>query len=171
MGQGRWTVPNLHVKDNVSFACTVHVNGRCLITVSLYAGACKWTVACSACMHEIYSCVGALLCFLACKLAGTCSYLCVKKIWMVPSCALWLAIFFVQQKRSEKKARSGACMSRCACERVRSARGAERKCAAVLMVVGSAHAPLPGIGQSERAREMSSRHVMLMPCCTGYIWR
>ena len=47
--------------------------------------------------------------------------------------------------------------------------GAERECAAALMVVGSAHAPLPGIRQSERAREMSSGHVMLMPCCAGYI--
>ena len=30
--------------------------------------------------------------------------------------------------------------------------GAGRECTAALMVVGSAHAPLPGIGQSERAR-------------------
>jgi len=47
--------------------------------------------------------------------------------------------------------------------------GAGRECAAALMVVGSAHAPLPGIGQSERARGMSSGHAMLMPCCAGYI--
>ena len=30
-------------------------------------------------MHEIYICVGAPLCFLACKLAGTRCYLCAKK--------------------------------------------------------------------------------------------
>jgi hypothetical protein len=47
--------------------------------------------------------------------------------------------------------------------------GAGRECAAALMVVGSAHAPLPGIGQSEQARDMSSGHVMLMPCGAGYI--
>jgi hypothetical protein len=58
----------------------MHANGRCLITVSLHAGACKWTVhARPACMHEIYIRVGALLCFLACKLAGTRCYLCAKK--------------------------------------------------------------------------------------------
>jgi len=60
-------------------------------------------------------------------------------------------------------------MSWCACERVRSARGGGHECAAALMVVGSTHALLPGISQSERAREMSSGHVMLMPCCAGYI--
>jgi len=47
--------------------------------------------------------------------------------------------------------------------------GAGRECAAALVVVGSAHAPLPGIGQSERARGISSGHVMLMPCGAGYI--
>jgi len=47
--------------------------------------------------------------------------------------------------------------------------GARRECAAALMVVGSSHAPLPGIGQSERARGISIGHVMLMPCCAGYI--
>ena len=69
--------------------------------------ACKWTVPnhrVLACRHEIYIRVGALLCFLACKLAGTC-YL------------------FVQQKRSREKARGGARLSRYACERVRSVRG------------------------------------------------
>ena len=72
-------MPNFHAKDDVPFACTLHANGRCLITVSLHAGACKWSVACPACMHEIYIRVGALLCFLACKLAGTRCYLCTKK--------------------------------------------------------------------------------------------
>jgi len=47
--------------------------------------------------------------------------------------------------------------------------GGGRECAAALVVVGSAHAPLPGIGQSERAREISSGRMMLMPCCAGYI--
>jgi hypothetical protein len=32
-------------------------------------------------------------------------------------------------------------------------RGSERGCAAAAMVVGSAHAPLSGIGRSERKRE------------------
>ena len=54
----------------------------------------------------------------------------------------------------------GARVSECA------RRGAGRECAAALVVVGSAHAPLPGIGQSERT---SSGHVMLMLCCAGYI--
>ena len=71
---------NFHAKDDVPFACTLHAHGRCLITASLHAGACKWSVACPACMHEIYIRVGALLCFLACKLAGTCYYLCAKNI-------------------------------------------------------------------------------------------
>jgi hypothetical protein len=31
-------------------------------------------------MHEIYIRVGALLCFIACKLAGTRCYLCVKNM-------------------------------------------------------------------------------------------
>ena len=47
--------------------------------------------------------------------------------------------------------------------------GAGRESAAALMVVGSAHALLPGIGQSERAREMSSGPMMLMSCGAGYI--
>ena len=33
-----------------------------------------------ACMHEIYIRVGVLLCFLACKLAGTRGYLCAKNM-------------------------------------------------------------------------------------------
>jgi len=86
-------VPNLHAKDNVSFACTVHANRRCLITVSLHAGACKWTVACPACMHEIYSCVCALLCFLSCKLAGTCYYLCAKNMDGAQLCVATCYVF------------------------------------------------------------------------------
>ena len=75
---------------------------------------------------------------------------------------------FIQQKRSGKGKRWGPH----AAVRARASalgEGAVRECAAALMVVGSAHAPLPGIGQSERARGMSSGHVMLMPCCAGYI--
>ena len=56
-----WSVPNMYAKDNVSFACTVHANGRCLITVSLNASACKWTVrdVLHSCMHawDIFVCV------------------------------------------------------------------------------------------------------------------
>ena len=60
---------------------------------------------------------------------------------------------FVQQKRSEEKVKGGARMSRCAHERVRSVRGAGCERAAALMVVGSAHAPLPGVEQNERERD------------------
>jgi hypothetical protein len=40
-----------------------------------------------------------------------------------------------------------------ACELPQSARGSERRCAATAMVVGSAHAPLSGIGRNEREGE------------------
>jgi hypothetical protein len=40
-----------------------------------------------------------------------------------------------------------------ACELPQSARGSERGYAAAAMVVGSAHVPLSGIGQSKRGRE------------------
>jgi len=78
---------------------------------------------------------------------------------MVPSCALRLAIFLYSKRGAGKRQEVGPTC--------RGARASE--CAAALVVVGSAHAPLPGIGQSERARGMSSRHAMLMPCCAGYI--
>jgi len=87
---------------------------------------------------------------------------------MVPSCALRLAIFFTAKVEREKGKRWGPHVV----VRVRASalgEGAGRECAAALMVVGSAHAPLPGIGRSERARGMSSGHVMLMPCGAGYI--
>ena len=60
---------------------------------------------------------------------------------------------FIHQNRSEEKAGGGAHMSRCVCERVHSARGPRRECAAAAVVVGSAHAPLPSIRQNERASE------------------
>jgi hypothetical protein len=40
-----------------------------------------------------------------------------------------------------------------ACELLQSARGFERGCAAAAMVAGSMHAPLSGIGRSEREGE------------------
>jgi len=87
---------------------------------------------------------------------------------MVPSCAFWLAIFLYNKRGAEKDKRWGPH----AAVRVRASalgEGAGRERCAVPMVVGSAHAPLPGIGQSERARGMSTGHVMLMPCGAGYI--
>ena len=91
-----------------------------------------------------------------------------EKIWMVPNCALRLAILFTAKEEREKGKRWGPHVA----VRVRASalgEGVGRECAAALMVVGSAHAPLLGIGQSERARGMSSGHVMLMPCGVGYI--
>jgi hypothetical protein len=58
--------------------------------------------------------------------------------------------------------RGGTCC-RGACELPQSARGSERGCAAAAMVVGSAHAPLSGIGRSEREREGEVRNVRVMP--------
>jgi hypothetical protein len=87
---------------------------------------------------------------------------------MVPSCALRLAIFCTTKEEWKKGKRWGPHVV----VRVRTSalgEGAGRECTAALMVVGSAHAPLPDIGQSERARGMSSGHVMLMPCGAGYI--
>jgi len=72
----------------------MYVNGRCLITVSLHASACKWTVACPACMHEIYIRVGALLCFLACKLASTRCYLCAKNMDGLDGDTIELKLFY-----------------------------------------------------------------------------
>jgi hypothetical protein len=100
----RWSVPNLHAKDNVSFVCTVHANGRCLITVSLHASAYKWTVhvVLHACMHEIYHvCVGALLCFFACKLVGTCCYLCAKNMDGAQLCVT--TCYLLYSKRGARK--------------------------------------------------------------------
>ena len=94
--------------------------------------------------------------------------ICVRKIWMVPSCVLRLAIFCTAKEEREKGKRWGPHVA----VRVRASalgEGARRECAVALMVVGSAHAPLPGIGQSERAREISSGHVLLMSCCARYI--
>ena len=87
---------------------------------------------------------------------------------MVSSCALRLAIFFNSKKRSGKGKRWGPHVA----VRVRASalgEGAGRECAAAPMVVGSAHALLPGIGQRERAKGISSGHMMLMPCGAGYI--
>ena len=87
---------------------------------------------------------------------------------MVPSCTLRLAIFLYSKRDAGKGKRWGPH----AAVRARASalgEGAGRECAAALMVVGSAHAPLPGIGQSERARGISSGHMMLMPCGAGYI--
>ena len=87
---------------------------------------------------------------------------------MVPSCALRLAIFLYSKREAGKRQEVGpACRGARASDCAR--RGAGRECAAALMVVGSAHAPLLGIGQSEQAREMSNGHVMLMPCSARYI--
>ena len=112
-------------------------HGRCLICMH---DACKWTVpnhrvlackcmqmdgaCCPAFMHACmrYIRVCALLCFLACKLAGTRCYLCAKNMDGAQLCVA-TCYLFLQRKRSEKKARGGARMSWCACERVRSARG------------------------------------------------
>ena len=112
-------------------------------------------------------CVGALLCFLAYKLVVL-AVICARKNMNGAQLCVATCYFF-EQKRRKKKTRSGACMSRCTCERMCSARGAGCKCAAALMVVGLVHASLSGIGQSERAKDMSSGHVMLMPCSAGYI--
>jgi len=87
---------------------------------------------------------------------------------MVSSYALRLAIFLYSKRGAGKGNRWGPHVV----VRVRASalgEGAGRECAAALMVVGSAHASLPGIGQSERARETSSGHAMLMPCGAGYI--
>jgi len=87
---------------------------------------------------------------------------------MVPSCALQLAIFLYSKRGAGKGKRWGPHVV----VRVRASvlgEGGRRDFVAALMVVGSAHAPLPGIGQSERARGMSSGHMMLMPCGAGYI--
>ena len=126
---GRWTVPNLHANDNVSFACTVHANGRCLITVSLHAGACKWSVhACPACMHKIYSKVRvhcyaflhvSLLLFVR------------KKIWMVPSWALRLPIFLYSKRGAGKRQEVGpACHGARASECARRGGRARVRCGA-----------------------------------------
>ena len=75
----------------------MHANGRCLITVSLHAGACKWTVPdhrVLACRHEIYIRVGALLCFLACKLTGTRCYLCAKNMDGLDGDTIELKLFY-----------------------------------------------------------------------------
>lgn len=87
---------------------------------------------------------------------------------MVPSCVLRLAIFLDNKRGAGKGERWGPHVA----VRVQASalgEGAERECAAALMVVGSAHVPLSGIRQSERAREMSSGHMMLMSCGAGYI--
>jgi len=79
-----------------------------------------------------------------------------------------LLSFFTAKEEREKDKMWGAH----AAVRVRASalgEGGGRECAATLVVVGSTHAPLPGIGQSERSREMSSGHVMLMSCCAEYI--
>jgi len=65
-----------------------------------------------------------------------------------------LLSFCTAKKKQEKGKRWGLHVA----VRVRAialGEGAGRECAVALMVVGSAHAPLPGIGQSEQAREMS----------------
>ena len=107
----------------------------------------------------------ALLCFLACKLVGTCCYLYVKNI---DGAQLYVATTYLFY--SKRGAGKGKRWGPHAAVRARASalgEGAGRECAAVLMVVGSAHAPLPGIGQSERARGISSGHMMLMPCGAG----
>ena len=45
-------------------------------------------------MHEIYIRVGALLCFLACKLAGTCCYLCAKNMDGLDGDTIELKLFY-----------------------------------------------------------------------------
>jgi hypothetical protein len=46
-----------------------------------------------------------------------------------------------------------------ACDLPQSVRGSERGCATAVMVVGSAHAPLSGIGRSEREGERGEEQV------------
>ena len=45
-------------------------------------------------MHEIYIRVGALLCFLACKLAGTRCYLCAKNMDGLDGDTIELKLFY-----------------------------------------------------------------------------
>ena len=59
----------------------VHANGRCMLVLH-------------ACMHEIYIHVGALLCFLTCKLAGTRGYLCVKNMNGLDGDTIELKLFY-----------------------------------------------------------------------------
>ena len=47
-----------------------------------------------ACMHEIYIRVGALLCFLTCKLAGTRCYLCAKNMDGLDGDTIELKLFY-----------------------------------------------------------------------------
>jgi len=78
---------------------------------------------------------------------------------------------FVPQKRSEGKAEGGTCYHGSVRVGAVGEEGSDRGCTATAMVVESTHAPLPGIGQSElaREREVRSGQVMLMPYYVGYI--
>jgi hypothetical protein len=74
-----------------------------------------------------------------------------KKYGWCPDVRCDLLSFFTAKEEREKDKRWGPHVA----VRVRASaldEGGGRECAATLMVVGSAHAPFPGIAQSERSR-------------------
>jgi len=76
---------------------------------------------------------------------------------------------FCIAKEEREKARGGARKPRCARERVRSTRGPGASALRGADGGGVGARAVAAYRQSERARGISSGHMMLMPCGAGYI--
>jgi hypothetical protein len=102
------------------------------------------------CMLVVHACcLCALLVCLVNSKSGCCLDRCFVLLYLL--CIYECVVVMHAEKRGRERWEVGPAFM-AACELPQSARGSECRCVVAAMVVGSTHAPLLGIGRSERER-------------------